>query len=131
MKRKAIKVILIFLIIFILSTLFLNLTSRASYSSVDVDFVTSGAKDSSGTAKSVNNIVGSVLTICQVAGSGIAVIMLIVLAIKYLSAAPSDKAQIKNSAVIYIVGAVILFSASGILGIIRRFATTNISAVNQ
>lgn len=130
MKRKVIKIVLIFLIIFIFSNLFINITSRASFSSVDVNFVTDGAKDSSGTAKSVNSIVGSVLTVCQVAGSGIAVIMLIVLAIKYLTAAPSDKADIKKSAMIYIVGAVILFSASGILGIIRRFATTNISAVS-
>lgn len=130
MKRKVIKIVLIFLIIFIFSNLFINITSRASFSSIDVNFVTDGAKDSSGTAKSVNSIVGSVLTVCQVAGSGIAVIMLIVLAIKYLTAAPSDKADIKKSAMIYIVGAVILFSASGILGIIRRFATTNISAVS-
>lgn len=130
MKRKVIKIVLIFLIIFIFSNLFINITSRASFSSVDVNFVTDGAKDSSGTAKSVNSIVGSVLTVCQVAGSGIAVIMLIVLAIKYLTAAPSDKADIKKSAMIYIVGAVILFSASGILGIIRRFSTTNISAVS-
>lgn len=130
MKRKVIKIVLIFLIIFIFSNLFINITSRASFSSVDVNFVTDGAKDSSGTAKSVNSIVGSVLTVCQVAGSGIAVIMLIVLAIKYLTSAPADKADIKKSAMIYIVGAVILFSASGILGIIRRFATTNISAVS-
>lgn len=130
MERKVIKVILIFLIIFISSNLFFNLTSRASYSSVDVDFVTNGAKDDSGAASSANKIIGAILTVCQMAGSGIAVIMLIVLAIKYLSAAPSDKAQIKNSAVIYIVGAVILFSASGILAIIRKFST-NVSAVNE
>lgn len=130
MKKKVIKFILIFLIIFVLSNLFMSVMSHASFSSVDVDFVTDGAKDSSGAAQSFNNIVGSILTICQVAGSGIAVIMLIVLAIKYMSAAPSDKAEVKKSATIYIIGAVLLFSASGILGIIRRFAKTNISAIN-
>lgn len=130
MKKKIIKFVLIFLVIFVLSNLLISITSQASFSSVDVDFVTNGAKDSSGTAKSVNNIVGSILTICQVAGSGIAVIMIIVLAIKYMSAAPSDKAEVKKSATIYIIGAVVLFSASGILGIIRRFAKTNISAIN-
>ena len=52
----------------------------------------------------------------------IAVIMLIVLAIKYISAAPSEKADIKKSATIYIVGAVLLFAASGVLAIIQGFA---------
>ena len=49
--------------------------------------------------------------------------MLIVLAIKYISAAPGDKAEIKKHAVIYIVGAVVLFAASGIIQIIKTFAT--------
>ena len=48
--------------------------------------------------------------------------MLIVLAIKYISAAPSDKAEIKKHAVVYVVGAIVLFAASGILQIIKNFA---------
>ena len=53
--------------------------------------------------------------------------MLIVLAIKYISAAPGDKAEIKKHAVVYVVGAVILFAATGILQIIRTFATQTIT----
>ena len=53
--------------------------------------------------------------------------MLIVLAIKYISAAPGDKAEIKKHAVVYVVGAIILFAATGILGIVKNFAT-NIEA---
>ena len=53
--------------------------------------------------------------------------MLIVLAIKYISAAPGDKAEIKKHAVVYVVGAVILFAATGILGIVKNFAS-NVSA---
>ena len=52
-----------------------------------------------------------------------AIIMLIVLAIKYISAAPGDKADIKKHAVVYVVGAIVLFAASGILGIIKNFAS--------
>ena len=48
--------------------------------------------------------------------------MLIVLAIKYISAAPNDKAEIKKHAVVYVVGAVILFGATVILEIIKNFA---------
>ena len=53
----------------------------------------------------------------------IAIIMLIVLAIKYISAAPGDKAEIKKHAVVYVVGAVVLFAATGILQIIKKFST--------
>lgn len=88
----------------------------------DTSTVTNAAQDTSGAADSINRIVGSVLTIVQVIGCGVAVIMLIVLAIKYISAAPGDKADIKKHAVVYVVGAVVLFAASGILQIVKNFA---------
>ena len=70
----------------------------------------------------VNTMAGQILGIVQVIGMAVAVIMLIVLAIKYISAAPSDKAEIKKHAVVYVVGAVVLFAASGILEIVQQFA---------
>ncbi len=86
-----------------------------------------GAPDpqpSFGTAStSIGNVLNVILGIAQVVGVAIAVIMLVVLAIKYISAAPGDKAEIKKHAVVYIVGAVVLFAASGILGIIKNFVT--------
>lgn len=93
-----------------------------SFGNVDTDSVVANASDTSGAAASINRIVGSVLTIVQVVGCGVAVIMLIVLAIKYISAAPGDKADIKKHAVVYVVGAVVLFAASGILQIVKNFA---------
>ena len=71
-------------------------------------------------------VMGQALNIVQIVGMGVAVIMLIVLAIKYISAAPGDKAEIKKHAVVYIVGAVVLFGAAGLLEIIQKFAQDNI-----
>ncbi len=71
----------------------------------------------SNSLKSFGNIV---LGMVQVVAVAVAVIMLIVLGVKYMSAAPSDKADIKKSATGYIVGAVLLFGASGVLGIIKN-----------
>lgn len=73
------------------------------------------------TAQKFTSILNTILGIAQVIGVAVAIIMLIVLAIKYISAAPGDKAEIKKHAVVYIVGAVVLFGASGILGIIKNF----------
>lgn len=64
----------------------------------------------------------SIITIARVISMGVAITMLIVLAMKYMSAAPGDKATIKKSAVTYVVGAVIMFAAYGILTIIQEFA---------
>ena len=76
-------------------------------------------------------ITGQILSVVQVIGVAVAVIMLIVLAIKYISAAPNDKAEIKKHAVVYIVGAVVLFAAAGILEMIKGFATTINEAQTQ
>ena len=87
-----------------------------------LDPTTIKAEDNSGARIAVNNIANSILAVVQTVAIAVAVIMLVVLAIKYISAAPSDKAEIKKHAVVYIVGAVVLFSASGILQIIKKFA---------
>lgn len=70
----------------------------------------------------VENIGGSIVTIARVICVGIAIIMLVVLAMKYMTSAPGDKATIKKHAVVYIVGAIVMFASSGILGIIADFA---------
>ncbi len=74
------------------------------------------------TANKMQGITGVILAVVQVVGAAIAVIMLLVLGIKYMHSAPNDRAEIKKHAVVYVVGAVVLFASSGILGIIRTFA---------
>ena len=59
------------------------------------------------------------LSIAQTIGVTVAVILLIVVAIKYMAAAPSDKAEIKKHMVVYVIGAVLLLSAAGVLQIIK------------
>lgn len=88
------------------------------------------AVDNSGAAASVTRIIGALINIIQIIGTGVAIIMLIVLAIKYISAAPGDKAEIKKHAVVYVVGAIVLFAATGILQIIKKFST-NVSPSDQ
>ncbi len=102
------------------------ITTTPTYASVSMGWeqVAVSGDTSSATATAVKDISGTILGVVQVIGVAVAVIMLIVLAIKYISAAPNDKAEIKKHAVVYVVGAVVLFAASGILGIIKDFANT-------
>lgn len=55
-------------------------------------------------------------------GVGIAAIMLIVVAIKYMAAAPNDKAEIKKHLVIYVVGAIFIFCCVGIVNLLKLLA---------
>ena len=87
--------------------------------------------DNSGASSAVTNIIGSIINIAQIIGMGVAIIMLIVLAIQYIAAAPEGKAEIKKNSTIYIVGAIILFSAAALLQIIKNFAIQNIGSTGN
>lgn len=116
MKIK--KIILIISIIFIIFMLFFYQSSFAAYSTNIEDF---GGKTSDASDK-ISASLGKTLNIVQIISLGMAIIMLIALAIKYMAASASDRAEIKKHAVIYVVGAVLMFGASGIIQIIRTFA---------
>lgn len=70
----------------------------------------------------VKSVAEMILGIIEVVAVGVAVIMLVVLAIKYIAAAPGEKADIKKSLTVYIVGALILFAGAGLLNIIQIVA---------
>ncbi len=117
MNNKFLKICSSILLIILMLSLFVT-PVFADY----LDPSTITPSDPSGVAGKAQTIAGQILAVVQVIGVSVAIIMLIVLAIKYISAAPNDKAEIKKHATVYIVGAVVLFAASGILGIIRGFA---------
>ncbi len=123
MTKNVIKVLTVIMIALMLVASLVTLSNAMSFSEIETSTVTENASDDTGAASSINNIIGSIITIVQVVGVGVAIIMLIVLAIKYISAAPGDKADIKKHAVVYVVGAIVLFAASGLLGIIKNFAS--------
>lgn len=64
----------------------------------------------------------SVITVIRVVGMTIAVIILLVLGIKYMMGSAEEKADYKKSMIPYIVGAVLLFSATALVGFIYDIA---------
>lgn len=64
----------------------------------------------------VNSTAGVAVSVVRIVAVSIAVIMLLVIAMKYMLSAPGDRADIKKHAVAYVIGAVILFGLTGILG---------------
>lgn len=92
------------------------------YTSIQ-DMATAEAAGGEGAVTSAQNIAGSIISVAKVICAGIAIIMLSVIAMKYMLAAPSEKADIKKHAVVYVVGAIVMFAATGILSIIQSFAS--------
>lgn len=121
-SKKTAKIINVIVIALVIALIAGNLV----VANAATDMYVSITPSTSSLATSAQNIAGTILGVVQVVGMAVAVIMLIVLAIKYISAAPNDKAEIKKHAVVYIVGAVILFAAAGIVEIIKNFSTNSI-----
>ena len=117
--KKIVSVVLIFALLFTI----IHSTTVFGYDWNSKINTQAGATDSSNVSSSVNNIAQAIITIVRVVCVGVAITMLVVLAIKYMVSAPGDRATIKKHAVVYIVGAVIMFASSGILGIIQSFAS--------
>ena len=112
------------IVILLASMIFSALLTCHNYTEASMPAISTieGAGDASA-ANSVENIVGAILYITKVIAVGVGLIMLTAVAIKYMSSAPGERATIKKHAVVYIVGACVLFGSAGILNIIQKFAT--------
>lgn len=118
------KIILIFMVLIMILGInnYIYAGDEGSIMSGLITDLDAGAEDDA-TAEKVNEIVATVITVVRVVGVAVAIVMLLVVAMKYMTAAPGEKADIKKSAVVYVVGAVVLFAVTGILGVINTFAS--------
>ncbi|MBQ3414157.1 MAG: hypothetical protein IJH39_02165 [Clostridia bacterium] len=108
---------LIFIILIINILIFcINTTSFA------IDTARYSAIYNSGIDGKVLNVGNDIIGIVQVAGVGIAIIMLIVNAVRFILAAPDQKAQIKGQLIIYTIGAFLLFAGTTIFSMIAHEA---------
>jgi len=62
---------------------------------------------------------GSALSVIRIAGTGIAVIALLVIGIRYMISSPGQRADYKKNLIGFTIGAFILIAASQLLGIIN------------
>lgn len=112
-SKKIVKIITVLLII---ATIISSVNMVLAFSDLAEQPVASGGGISS-IESPVGNIMGVVQYICYAA----AVILLVLLGVKFMTASPEGQAEIKKSAIIYVVGAVLVFAAGVILGIIKQF----------
>lgn len=131
MKNKTLKIIAVLLIAIALVTLTTTIVRAKAEAGVGEgagagEGATTGfepiqPKDAGEVGTTVTNTAGQILTIVRIVGMAVAVIMLTILGIKYVAASPNEKADYKKGMTVYVIGAVLLFGASLLLGVIQNF----------
>lgn len=72
----------------------------------------------------VQDLGEKLMGVIQVAGVVIAVIILMILGIKYMMGSAEEKAEYKKTMIPYLVGAILIFAASTIANVVYQFATS-------
>ena len=88
--------------------------------------LTPGQLNANSTATGTNEISefgSNIMGVLQTIGVVVAVVILMVLGIKYMMGSAEEKAEYKKTFIPYIVGAVLIFAASTIANVVYQFAT--------
>lgn len=115
MKKSVLKttIALVLAVLLTVPTIFANSTPVAALPTIDT---TAGS--------SQNQLVSRILGLIQFVAISIALGMLIIIGIQYVTATGEKKGQIKDTAINYLFGAVCIFAAAAILGGIRSLVST-------
>lgn len=71
----------------------------------------------------IKTLGGQIIGVVRTVGVLVAVVILLILGIKYMVGSAEEKADYKKSMIPYIVGAVLIFAASAIAGIVYDMAS--------
>lgn len=71
--------------------------------------------------------IGAVINVFQIIGIGVGIVCLIMIGIKYMYGSPEHKAKIKDDSIMFIVGAILVFSSAAILQIVKMFIDENVN----
>lgn len=125
MNKKLVKILSVIVLFVCAIFLVNNIVWAASGSGLvsQFDGTSTGTVDTTETESLLTSVIGPVLSAVRIIATGIAVIMITFLGIKYMSAAPSEKANIKNQLITFTIGAIVVVGTTTLLGIIKDFAT--------
>ncbi len=121
MKKRIIKIL--FVVAVILGILLSAHTVLASDVTGLFDGSTVGTEvDPSKGIELTTDVIGKILSVIRIVAVSLAIVVLTYLGIKYMMAAPSEKADIKKQYVTFVIGVVVFVAATTILDVIKNFA---------
>ncbi len=130
-SKTILKIIFIILILFSIGVLFSNsiLAWDMEKQLNGFEKVKIGTSGHDHVGNTVTNVVGAIINLVSTIGAGIAIIMLVVLGIQYITSGSQEKANVKKDLNAYVIGAVILFGVSGILKLLQIFIDSNLNDI--
>ena len=123
-NKKFVKIVCIFLLLLVTGLIISN-----NIFAWDMNINKYENHDAGRAGEAVTNVVGAVINLASTVGTGVAIVMLIVIGIQYMGAGPDGKANAKKDLSGYVLGAVILFGVSGILKLLQLFIEANVNDV--
>ena len=116
------KMIVILLAFSIITSVFIVMPEEVFADNFDLEAFDNDVESAKSMKELANNTAITAISVARVVCVAIAIVILLVIAMKYMMSAPGDRADIKKYAIHYVIGAFILFGVTGILGIINNFA---------
>lgn len=118
--KKSIKVISTLLLAIMLVT-----SIAGTVLAVDPNTVLNGLNGNGNVqTNDLTKVGNNIVTIIQVVGIVIAVIVLLVIGVKYMMGSASEKAEYKKTMIPYIVGAVLIFAGTSLVRVIYSLSTS-------
>jgi len=115
MKKKMLKIVIIFLVL----TIIILISMPSSFGSIPTEGIEIGSP-SLGEGVDVGN---RILGIVQLVGVFLSVIILVILGLKYMMGSVAEKADFKKSLPIYILGVFLLFGTTTFAGLIYEIVS--------
>lgn len=118
--KKQVKIISTILIVLMLVASLSTIVFAAPDLSGKIDEIGQGNN-----AANTDKVVGlgkTIVTIMQTVGIVVAVVVLLILGIKYMMGSAEEKAEYKKTMIPYVVGAVLLFAATTIVNVVYQLA---------
>lgn len=119
--KKISKIVSVLMIVAMLAMASTVVFAQSIAQSTDPRTITPLQGTGTGSVKSLGQ---QILGIVQLVGSIAAVVVLVVLGIKYMMGSAEEKAEYKKTMIPYIIGAVLIFAASNVAGMIYDWAST-------
>ena len=113
----------IFAVLLILAIAMIAFTTVANATAGDVANIFQKAEESDVDTGDMTTVAGNIVNIITWVGIIVAIIVLLVLGIKYMMGSAAEKAEYKKTMIPYLVGAVLIFGASAIAKAVVKMTT--------
>ena len=123
MKTKTLKVLTVVLTVVMMIVMGTSIVFAAESKSEKITPGSFGDKITYDGTEDIVTVGGKIAGIIQTVGTVVAVLILIVLGIKYMMGSAEEKAEYKKTMMPYVIGAVLIFAASTIANMVYTFAS--------